>query len=176
MEFGETLRKYRKKNHMTQEQLAELLEVSTQNISCWERNVYSPSMDKVNRIAKVLNVSVGQLMDTEVITEIQWELRDQMFSTDNLYEHVRNQIINYNFMQSKQALPLMMHLHKNQTRKGNGRVAYVSHPLMMAFQALALGIMEDDVITVILLHGVRRNCGMKPEELNIALNDSVTHA
>lgn len=70
----------------------------------------------------------------------------------------------------------MMHLHKNQTRKGNGRVAYVSHPLMMAFQALALGIMEDDVITVILLHGVRRNCGMKPEELNIALNDSVTHA
>lgn len=94
MEFGETLRKYRKKNHMTQEQLAELLEVSTQNISCWERNVYSPSMDKVNRIAKVLNVSVGQLMDTEVITEIQWELRDQMFSTDNLYEHVRNQIIN----------------------------------------------------------------------------------
>ncbi|MCM1180821.1 MAG: helix-turn-helix domain-containing protein [Clostridium sp.] len=171
MMLGEKIQRYRKSNHMTQEDLAELLCVSPQNISCWERNLYSPSTDKLDSIAKVLHVTVGQLMDQDSADKSQWELRDQMFSVDNLYEHTRSHIVGYHLEQSKRALPLMMRLHDQQMRYGN--VPYVTHPLMMALHAFALAITEDEVIASILLHGVWKNCGIKPEDLGISLNSRV---
>lgn len=171
MTLGEKIQRYRKSNHMTQEDLAELLCVSPQCISCWERNQYSPSTDKLDGIAKVLHITIGQLMDRDSAVESQWELRNQMFSVDNLYEQTRSHIVRYNLEQSKRALPLMMRLHDKQMRHGN--VPYVTHPLMMACHAFALEITEDEVIASILLHGVWKNCGIKPEELSISLNSRV---
>lgn len=171
MRLGEKIQRYRKRNHMTQEHLAELLCVSPQSISSWERNLYSPSTDKLDNIAAVLHVTVGQLMDKDSAVESQWELRNPMFSVENLYEQTRSHIIRYNLELSKRALPLMMRLHDKQIRHDN--VPYVTHPLMMAVHAFSLGITEDEIIASILLHGVWENCGIKPEELNISLNSRV---
>ena len=172
MTFGEKLRTIRKEQHITQEKLAELLNVSTQSISGWECGKNYPSADRLEYIAEALNTSVGYLMDSTYPTK-NWELRDEMFTVENMYQHVLNHILSCQLTQGKNALPLMMELHKEHIRNGTSYIPYVSHPLMMAWHAFALGIKDDDVITTILLHGIYRNCNIAPENLSIALNDNV---
>ena len=175
MTFGEKLRAVRKEQKITQEKLAELLNVSTQCISGWECGKNYPSADRLEYIAEVLNTSVGYLMDSTYPTR-NWELRDEMFTVTNMYIHVLNQICLHNLTQSKDALPLMMKLHEKHVRTGRSDIPYVSHPLMIAWHAFAMGIKEDDVIATILLHGIYRNCDIAPEELPITLNDNVRSA
>ena len=63
----------------------------------------------------------------------------------------------------------MREAHLGQTRypvRGSSvRVPYIIHPLLMACQAHALGIRDDIVLTVILLHDVCEDCGILPEDL-----------
>ncbi|MCA5964098.1 helix-turn-helix domain-containing protein [Blautia sp. RD014234] len=46
MSFGENLQYYRKREEITQEQLAEKMEVSRQTISKWEAGTSYPEMEK----------------------------------------------------------------------------------------------------------------------------------
>ena len=47
MSLGENLQFLRKKNNITQEQLAEQLDVSRQSVSKWESDSSYPEMDKL---------------------------------------------------------------------------------------------------------------------------------
>ena len=64
MSFGENLRTIRRERGLTQEQLAEMLEVSRQAVSKWEAGSGYPEADKLARLAKGLGVSLDLLMDT----------------------------------------------------------------------------------------------------------------
>ena len=59
--------------------------------------------------------------------------------------------------------------HEGQYRKpslfSDVKVPYITHPLMMACHAHALGIREDKILATILLHDVCEDCGVAPEEL-----------
>lgn len=175
MTFGEKLRILRKNQHITQEQLAELLNVSTQNISSWECDKYYPSTDRLEYIASALNTSVGYLMNNTYNNK-NWTLRDEMFTTENMYTKVSQQIILYNLQQCKEALPYVMNTMKNYMRKGSGDVPYVNHPLMMAMHAFSLGITDDNTIATILLHSIYRNCGISPDDLPLPINNTVKDA
>ena len=175
MSLGANIRRYRKKLKLTQEQLAELLDVSVQNVSSWERDMYAPAAGKFGLLTEVLQVSAGKLLEADVRVG-QWELRDEMFSTDNLYQQVLGYIAGQGLPQSMQALPQMMKLHEGQYRRGEGEVPYVHHPLMMAWHAISMGIGEDEVLAVVLLHGVRRNCDITPEQITCRLSKEVLQA
>lgn len=62
MNVGERINELRKKNGFTQEQLAELLRVSPQAISKWERGVANPDLYLIPSIAEVFNVSSDYLL------------------------------------------------------------------------------------------------------------------
>lgn len=62
MNVGERIQELRKKSGMTQEQLAELLRVSPQAISKWERGVANPDLYLIPDIAEVFNVSADYLL------------------------------------------------------------------------------------------------------------------
>ena len=62
MNVGERIQELRKKNNMTQEQLADLLRVSPQAISKWERGVANPDLYLIPDIAEVFNVSADYLL------------------------------------------------------------------------------------------------------------------
>lgn len=66
MNIGERIYDLRKRNNMTQEKLAELLCVSPQAISKWERGVANPDLYLIPNIASLFNVSADLLlgMDT----------------------------------------------------------------------------------------------------------------
>ena len=57
MSFAEELADARKNNNLTQEELAEMLDVSRQTISKWERNEGYPEVETLLEIARRLHLS-----------------------------------------------------------------------------------------------------------------------
>lgn len=56
MTFGEKLQALRKERHISQEQLAENLNVSRQTISKWERDLATPDTDSMIRLSRFFEV------------------------------------------------------------------------------------------------------------------------
>mgnify|MGYP003299925558 CR=1 FL=1 len=56
MSFSENLKQIRKEHHLSQEELAELLDVSRQAVSKWEQGQGYPEVEKLLLISKKLNI------------------------------------------------------------------------------------------------------------------------
>ena len=59
---GYNIRRFREAKGLTQEQLAERLNVTRQAVSNWETEKTQPDIDTLQRIAQVLEVSVEELI------------------------------------------------------------------------------------------------------------------
>jgi len=73
MSFGENLQTIRRKNQLSQEELAEMLGVSRQAVSKWELGEGYPEVDKLLILSKKLNVSLDSLMAEENTTTVSGE-------------------------------------------------------------------------------------------------------
>ena len=60
--LSDNIRKYRKANQMSQDELAEKLEVTRQSISLWETGQTQPSLDNIVALAKLFDVSTDILL------------------------------------------------------------------------------------------------------------------
>ena len=69
MTLGEKIYELRKKNGLSQEQLAEMLNVSRQSISKWEGNLTYPEPDKLITLSEYFQVSLDYLMKTDGVNE-----------------------------------------------------------------------------------------------------------
>jgi transcriptional regulator with XRE-family HTH domain len=65
MEFGKVLRELRKEHDMTQKQLASKLNVTDTAVRCWENKGNEPPYKTLCEIAKIFDVTVGQLLGVE---------------------------------------------------------------------------------------------------------------
>lgn len=65
MKTSEKIVKARNESNLTQDQLAELLNVSRQTISKWELDISVPETSKLTRLAEVLNVSIDYLLNEQ---------------------------------------------------------------------------------------------------------------
>ena len=65
MSFSENLKQIRKEHHLSQEELAELLDVSRQAVSKWELGQGYPEVDKLVLLSSKLNISLDALMSVE---------------------------------------------------------------------------------------------------------------
>ena len=59
--FGKRLRYFRRDRDLTQEQLAELVDLSVNFISMLEKSEAAPSFDTITKLTNALNVDVGEL-------------------------------------------------------------------------------------------------------------------
>ena len=66
MKFNEKLQKLRKENQMSQEQLADLLEVSRQAVSKWESGTTYPEMDKLLMLCKIFKCTLDELTNDDI--------------------------------------------------------------------------------------------------------------
>lgn len=66
MSFGENLQFLRKQKNITQEQLAEQLEVSRQSVSKWESSQSYPEMEKLLQICSMFHCNMDTLMQGDV--------------------------------------------------------------------------------------------------------------
>lgn len=71
MKFSDKLKKLRKENNLSQERLADLLEVSRQAVSKWESGSSYPDMEKLKKMCKVLNCTLEDLMDDGFICKTE---------------------------------------------------------------------------------------------------------
>jgi len=69
MSFAENLKQLRKVKQLSQEELAEILDVSRQAVSKWEQGIGYPEVEKLLLLSSKLSVSLDSLMDTEVTQE-----------------------------------------------------------------------------------------------------------
>ena len=65
MSFAENLKLIRKERNLSQEDLAEILEVSRQAVSQWEQGDGYPEVEKLLLLSRKLNISLDNLMSTE---------------------------------------------------------------------------------------------------------------
>lgn len=86
MTTGEKIASLRKKNNLTQEQLAEILNVTRQSVSRWEMDVAFPETEKLIKLSKLLDCSIDFLLneDAQAIME-----QNSAFSTKDACKFIR---------------------------------------------------------------------------------------
>ena len=168
MQIGERIQKLRKKQGLTQASLAKRLFVTPQAVSQWERDITIPDTDKLADIAAALHTTVNKLTDGEA-TGQDWTIADALFSPEHMYSRIAVTSELEGLRETSAALRFMKKAHEGQYRKpslfSDTKVPYITHPLMMACHAHALGIREDKILATILLHDVCEDCGVAPEDL-----------
>lgn len=66
MELGNKILTLRKKKNITQEELAEQLNVTRQTISKWELGETSPDIKQAKELSKIFKVSLDELVDNDI--------------------------------------------------------------------------------------------------------------
>lgn len=81
MSLGEKIKKLRKENNLSQEQLAEKLNVSRQAISKWEANKAYPDIENLILLRKIFDVTLDDLIIDE--NNIKSENINKSIDSDN---------------------------------------------------------------------------------------------
>ncbi len=165
MSIGNNIMAARKAMGMTQEQLAEKLDVSFQAVSAWERDEYLPETKKLALLARTLDTSLDALLDEDVRP---WKPGSPNFDPDHMYTYVKAKAQGLGLTQALAALPCMREKHEGFVRESKGGpVPYRVHPLTLACHALAMGLADDDLIAALLLHDVVEDTDTPAEALPV---------
>ena len=73
MDLGKKIIEMRKNKNLSQEQLAEILNVSRQTISNWENGRFYPDIDALVKISKCFNISLDDLLasDSNILNHLK---------------------------------------------------------------------------------------------------------
>lgn len=88
MNTGNRISTYRKKLGLSQEQLAEKLNVSRQTVSKWESNTHLPELDKCIELCRIFNISLDELLLGETLKDTG--LSEEQF--DRLIQEVKQPV------------------------------------------------------------------------------------
>ena len=95
-----------------------------------------------------------------------------VFNSEKMYTYLRGYASGAGMKETLKALAFAREKHCGQLRKSGE--PYIVHPLMMACNAVSMGIRDDATVATILLHDVCEDCGVGLQELPV--NDTVRHA
>lgn len=163
MSVGENIRVLRKGKDLTQEQLAEILDVTFQAVSSWERDEYLPDTGNLRNLAKEFNVSVSTILEDKMD---MFKTKDAIYDWEHMKTFVKTTARNLDLRNTLKAVDFAVKAHEGQPRK-NSDIPYIYHPLNMACHALSMGIREDEVIAAIMLHDVVEDCNKTYDELPV---------
>ena len=162
--FGNNIRALREERKLTQENVAEALEVSFQAVSSWERDEYKPDVDNLLKLAKLFGVSVSTIVEKE---STDFQTKEVFFNWEHMKTYLKTTAKHHKLTDTLKALDFATEAHKGQKRK-KSEVPYIYHPLSITCHALAMNIVEDEVLAACLLHDVLEDCGKKAEELPVS--------
>lgn len=171
----------RKNSGLTQGQVAENLHITTQSVSSWECGNSIPDTEKLPEIAALYGVTTDWLLSGKLpaaeILEVTSNLSDRLFSEARMITYVGAYCNAKGLYQTKRALAFAREKHNGQYRKpghSDERIPYIYHPLLLTCHALALGLVDDDLLSACLLHDVCEDCGVEISELPV--NDATREA
>lgn len=94
MNLGNKLTELRKKSNLSQEELANKMQVSRQSISLWENNQSKPSTEKLIELAKFFNVSLDSLISENRI-DYSDDITAKTVHTKETYKTLVNETTNF---------------------------------------------------------------------------------
>ena len=74
--IGETIAYLRKRKGMTQNELAEKMNVTDKAVSKWERDLSCPDVNSISKLADILGVSVEELLKAKKKDDSNTKLKD----------------------------------------------------------------------------------------------------
>lgn len=74
--IGETIASLRKNKGMTQNELAEKMNVTDKAVSKWERNLSCPDVNTISKLADILGVSVEELLNSKNKEHFNSKIKD----------------------------------------------------------------------------------------------------
>ena len=156
---GQQIVKARKAKGMTQAKLANLIGVSTETVSKWEKGTFAPSLENEKKLYSVLG-----------ITHVSVNIRDaRLFHERNMSAFLKGVFNSGQFPEAAKALSFAKSKHEGQLRKPRElEIPYINHPLTLACHALAMGLEEDTLLAALLLHDVCEDCGVAPANLPVS--------
>ncbi len=163
MSIGTNIKKYREARSLTQEQLAEMLGVTFQAVSSWERDEYRPELGTFVKLTEILGVPSTAILEDR---KAALNTTDAIYDWEHMKTYVKTTARNLGLSDTLAAVNFAAAAHEGQKRKKSD-IPYIYHPLNMACHALSMGIREDAVLAAILLHDVVEDCGKTPEELPV---------
>ena len=163
MSIGINIKRLREDRGLTQEQVADVLGVSYQAVSSWERDEYKPDTDKLIRIAELFDVSVSAVVEEK---QKAFKTKETIYNWEHMKTYVKTTAKNYKLKNTLKAVDYAVEAHEGQKRK-KSTVPYIYHPLNLACHALSMGIVEDEIIAACMLHDVIEDCDRKYEELPV---------
>lgn len=145
MSIGTEIAKYRKQRGMTQNALAERLEVSFQAVSSWERDEYAPDLSRLSELAAALGTTVGRLLSPSAAEELPE--RETFASGEHMYTFLKTAMRASALV--GQALPYAREAYAGQTLPGT-EVPFFDLPLALACHCFAMGLGEEDIAAALL--------------------------
>lgn len=111
MKFSEKLTKLRKDNNLSQEALADKLDVSRQSVSKWESGQTYPEMDKLLTLCKIFNVTLDELTNDEVnITGVKKGKNTFNIITNELSYIMSKSVTMFKYVKGKKKVKLIFEL------------------------------------------------------------------
>lgn len=99
-------------------------------------------------------------------------MKQTSFNPEKMYTYLRGFASGAGMKETLNALAFAREKHSGQLRKSGA--PYIVHPLLMACNAVGLGIRDDTVVATVLLHDVCEDCGVGLAELPVS--ETVKHA
>ena len=163
---GKRIREARLAAGLSQEQVAERLDVSFQAVSSWETGKFVPDSDHLPALAKMLGVSLDSLFAE---AERDWELKPVNFEASHMFTFVKGRAQMMEMTQTLAVMDLLRKAHGSQVRRSRYgfETTYMVHPLTLACHALAMNLREDDVLAACLAHDMTEDAGFLPEHLPV---------
>lgn len=109
MYFNEKLKEIRKQNNLSQEDLANQLNVSRQAITKWETAQGLPDMENLKNISKFFHVSLDELLQEEAIQVSNQIIEEEKYVYEAIYEYdidsIKDIEINVSLINNVKILP-----------------------------------------------------------------------
>lgn len=139
MNLGESLFELRKSKNLTQDDVAEKLNVTRQTVSKWETNQSTPDFDKIIPLCELYDISPNELLTGEKEEENDENKSDNVSNSDgnesndvsNLLDEAKKHI----FTRGKDDKDTYENMTKNQIKQKSAEV--VSSSILIFFVAIA---------------------------------------
>ena len=156
---GKQITKARKAKGLTQAKLANLVGVSTEAVSKWEKGAFAPSPENEEKIYSILGLAHANINRSDA----------RLFHERNMSAFLKGVFNSGQFPEAAKALSFAKIKHEGQLRKPRElEIPYINHPLTLACHALAMGLEEDTLLATLLLHDVCEDCGVDPADLPVS--------
>ena len=163
MSIGNNIKSLREERKYTQEKVADLLGISFQAVSSWERDEYKPDMDKLLKLAEIFDVSVSAIAEEK---HNAFKTKKALYNWEHMKTYVKTTAKHFKLYNTLKAVDFAVEAHEGQRRKRSA-IPYIYHPLNLACHALSMNIIEDEIIAACMLHDVVEDCDKTYDELPV---------